>query len=391
MSNTVSFIKTNDGISLILNGKPYQVNRDHVNYAQICEALKVKSYDSIPELIVVAKAISKYIQMVDRSGLVVDEGQGIITYKGFEIHHTLVDRIFQMMKEGFDIKPLVNFLFNLFQNPSEKAIDELYTFLEYGKMPITDDGHFIAYKRVRSDYKSIHDGKTDNNIGMDVSMPRDQVNDNSKDTCSRGLHICSFDYLKEYSGDRVIIVKVNPANVVSIPTDYSSTKARVCHYTVIGELSLNDAGLPTNSLAAKSVYMEDEEQQDWDEESDEECEDWDKQLEMDMTDSEYEAHQIVKTELQAGINKLKSVWFQFGYSNGYLHGKNKLPAKDDAVKQDFVDVLSTLNKTESDLVSPISDFEIQAVNEGYPLGYKHGKGHKKRQYPDMTVLPFDFK
>lgn len=410
MDNTVSFIKTKDGISLILNGKPYQVNSDHLNYEKISNALKTKSYAYIPELVNVAKAIGKYVKMVDRDGLSIDEDNGIITYKGFNIHHTLVDRIFQMIKEGFDAKPLVNFLFNLFQNPSEKAIDELYTFLEYGKMPITEDGHFVAYKRVNAEYKSIYDGKTDNSIGSVVSMPRDQVNHTSSETCSRGLHICSFDYLSSYSGERVIIVKVNPKNVVSIPTDYSNTKARVCEYKVIGELSLSEAGLPDNTLSSSSVYMEAEEDQEWD---DEETEDED-DLEMDMTDAEYEANEIVKretakhqtTQADAVINELtqkiadsktvvpvdvQSDWYKFGYSCGYIDGKKKEPIAEDATMDDLIAMLDSVNRSEKELRQPLIPQNIHSINAGYLVGHKDGRAHAKRKFPDIKTIPFDFK
>jgi hypothetical protein len=37
------------------------------------------------------------------------------------------------------------------------------------------------------------------------------------------------------SGDRVMIVKVNPADAVSVPSDHEFQKLRVCKYIVIGE------------------------------------------------------------------------------------------------------------------------------------------------------------
>ena len=58
-------------------------------------------------------------------------------------------------------------------------------------------------------------------------------------TCSYGLHFCSEGYLRHFGGDRVVILKINPRDVVSIPTDYNNTKGRCCRYEVIGEVGVN--------------------------------------------------------------------------------------------------------------------------------------------------------
>ena len=179
------------------------------------------------------------------------------------------------MKEGFDVNHLINFLSNLMENPSNRAVRELYDFLEYGKMPITTDGHFLAYKRVRADYKSVHDGQTDNSIGTILEMPRNQVNDNSHETCSYGLHFCSHEYLKHFSGDRVVILKVNPRDVVSIPADYNSTKGRACRYEVVGELSPEDVKKALNNSVFTSSVVSDYDDRDVFEDEHEQEDSWD--------------------------------------------------------------------------------------------------------------------
>jgi hypothetical protein len=47
--------------------------------------------------------------------------------------------------------------------------------------------------------------------------------------------------LNHFGGDRIMIVKINPADVVSIPSDYNDTKGRACRYEVIGELNKEEA------------------------------------------------------------------------------------------------------------------------------------------------------
>jgi hypothetical protein len=128
---------------------------------------------------------------------------------------------------------------NLMSNPSHRAVTELYKFLEKGNLPITNDGHFLAYKKVRKDYKDCHTGTMDNSIGQIVEMERNQVDDKAENTCSSGLHFCSREYLDHFGGERTVILKINPADVVSIPTDYNASKGRACRYEVIGELGVH--------------------------------------------------------------------------------------------------------------------------------------------------------
>jgi hypothetical protein len=247
-----SFIITPSALSVVIDGKPYAVDNQHPNYEQIVNAIKRGVWGIVPNLINVGKTFQTFAENTD---ILVDMAGESIWYKGERVHNTMVQHILSMIKEGFDATPMTNFLQNMYDNVSKKAINELYSFLEYGKMPITGDGYFLAYKRVNVDYTSCFDGVTENKIGTVVDMPRNQVDDRSHVTCSQGLHICSFEYLRHYRGARVIVVKVNPADVVSIPTDYNNTKARVCRYEVVGELTFEEAGLDSHTFG-KSVINE---------------------------------------------------------------------------------------------------------------------------------------
>jgi len=144
-----------------------------------------------------------------------------------------------MLQDGFPVEPLVLFMENLMQNPSYRSVNELYGFLEKNNLPITPDGHFLAYKKVRENYHDVYTGKFDNSVGKIVEMERNQVNDDQNQTCSAGLHFCSENYLNHFGGERVMILKINPRDVVSIPTDYNNSKGRACRYEVIGEVGVN--------------------------------------------------------------------------------------------------------------------------------------------------------
>jgi hypothetical protein len=45
-----------------------------------------------------------------------------------------------------------------------------------------------------------------------------------------------------------MIVKVNPRDVVSIPSDYNDSKGRTCRYEVVGELGVNPEDAFTSSV-----------------------------------------------------------------------------------------------------------------------------------------------
>jgi hypothetical protein len=78
----------------------------------------------------------------------------------------------------------------------------------------------------------------DNSVGKTVEMERNTVDDNASNTCSTGLHFCSLSYLDHFGGSdsRVMVLKINPRDVVSIPADYNATKGRACRYEVIDEI-----------------------------------------------------------------------------------------------------------------------------------------------------------
>ena len=162
---------------------------------------------------------------------------GSLYYKGQAVNHSLYERIKQNLKNSYSVTSLLAFLNNLYENPSFNSINQLYAFLEQRHIPITDDGCFLAYKAVRSDYYDKYSGTILNTVGKIVEIERSMVDDNSSAHCSHGLHVGGLDYINWYSkpGDKVVIVKVNPKDAVSVPTDHNFQKLRVCRYEVVDE------------------------------------------------------------------------------------------------------------------------------------------------------------
>ena len=224
------YLITGNAVVVVINNKQHTLSKGNIGFDALIEAIKEGRWEDVPALASPVVAVRKF------SNGLVDVIDGQVTYDGEPIHSALSQKILDMFEQGFDIRPLTNFMKNLFSNPSKRAVDELYGFLEAGNMPITEDGYFLAYKKVREDYKDVHSGTFDNSVGQVVSMPRNKVDDNKDNTCSVGLHFCSFDYLKSFGGTRIMILKINPADVVSIPSDYNNAKGRCWKYEVIGEV-----------------------------------------------------------------------------------------------------------------------------------------------------------
>lgn len=230
------YIITDTTINVMLpNGDARSVTDDNREFQALREAIRDGAWDEVPVILDRACRIREYLR--DSKVGDVELVGGEIHYKGHPCHNVVARQILRLRDEGFDITPLVNFLDNLMQNPSWTAVQELYLFLQAGNMVITPDGHFLAYKRVRENWKDYHTNTFDNSIGRIVEVPRWSVDDNRDNTCSNGLHVCSLSYLKSFYCEegRIIIVKVNPRDVVSIPSDYNNAKGRVCRYEVVGE------------------------------------------------------------------------------------------------------------------------------------------------------------
>lgn len=234
MSDAIPYLLQGKNIILVVDGKSHTISKDtHIAYGKIVDALKAQDWEALRDLVEPKKAIVNfglgYVSIEDNK----------VMWKGKPFHNALATRMIEMYQDGFPIDPMVRFMENLMDNPSKRSVDQVYGFLEKNKLPITEDGHFLAYKRVRSDYKDIHSGTFDNSIGQMVEMDRNLVDDNPDSHCSTGLHFCSESYLGHFgsSSQPVMILKINPADVVSIPTDYNGAKGRCMRYEVVAEVN----------------------------------------------------------------------------------------------------------------------------------------------------------
>ena len=229
---SVPFMWVDGNLTVILKNKAHQVIPDHTNYKLILEALPTATEDELLELVDIEKAIATFSQ--GQVSIV----NGKVMFEGEEVHGSISKRIIEFMSKGLPFQPLVNFLENLMKNPSMQSQQELYDFLEHENLPVTEDGCFLAYKAVNSDFKDKWKGTFDNKVGQVCEMRRAKVDDNRGRGCSAGLHAGALNYVATYgsvdAGDNIVIVKINPEDVVSVPSDCNCEKLRTCKYEVVG-------------------------------------------------------------------------------------------------------------------------------------------------------------
>jgi hypothetical protein len=217
--------------------KPITVAQGDHRYNAVLSALKEGRHDDIPTILDINKAFTE----VDGIDLV----DGCLYVLGKKAPSIVTQRVLNFKEKGLPYDPLLKFSKKLMENPSYNSREMLYAFLEHNGHPITVDGNFIAYKKVRSDFTDCHTGKMDNSINKVVSMPREEVDDNPNNTCSSGLHVAAYNYANNFSQGHLLEVEVNPKDVVSVPVDYDGEKMRVCAYKVraVCESRLDDVVL----------------------------------------------------------------------------------------------------------------------------------------------------
>jgi hypothetical protein len=258
------YIWTGEAVHVYLDGQMRTVPAEDRSYVEVIRAIQRDASETEIAAILekdlrrVKEAVEALQHKSITAGVTLNGGQ--VMFRGESIHNSLTTRMLKQLDEGFDLVPMARFLENLLQNPSYRAVEDLYTFLEFGKMPITPDGHFLAYRAVAPDYRDIRTGLIDNSIGCKPSMPRNKVDEDPNRTCSHGFHACSFDYLPHYAhaNGHVMIVKINPCDVVAIPRDYNNTKMRISTYEVVDEYRDYYSKNRANVLAEVTVATEEE-------------------------------------------------------------------------------------------------------------------------------------
>jgi hypothetical protein len=238
-------------IAALINGELFTATDRHAGFARIHEALRdgeneTTVRDLFDATLTVARRFEALSERVTLAG-------GRLFFDGDLINNSLTEQVLRFIDEGIeDWQPLVNFFEKVALNPNAHSREQLFDWLSRHEFAITPDGDFIAYKGVRRGSEKAFEscssgpavingtphasGPVPQDIGDVVEMARSRVHHDPTQGCSVGLHVGDFSYASSF-GPVLLLVKVNPRDVVSVPTDCDWKKMRVCRYTVVEEIA----------------------------------------------------------------------------------------------------------------------------------------------------------
>lgn len=262
-------------ITVFVRGDVFTVNNAHPNYREVKQAVLDENEDAdFANLCDLNAAANAAFQ---RIGERVSVRNGKVYLDGDAVDNVLTRQVASFLRDGVnDFRPLVAFFEKVQANPNAHSRDQLYTWLNDRDFTITEDGDFLAYKGLREDGTSIHagpaivdgvpqDGNIPNAVGSVIEMPRSNVQHDPSRGCSTGLHAGTYEYASGF-GRLLVKVRINPRDVVSVPTDCNGQKLRTCRYEVVEVVQeRNDPALYGYSRRPDDDWA-------WDDESDD---DWD--------------------------------------------------------------------------------------------------------------------
>ena len=247
-------IITPNSITVFKDLVPYTANSSHKHFEEIKEfALQ----DKVDEIIEILNTKERVEEAISNSGFKLDGNA--VTFLGYPLGGVLGQRILDMTSMELPLLPLEHFCKRLFNNPRKEVVEELYEFLEASYLPITEDGCFIAYKGVNKDFKDVHTNTMDNSVGQTPSMRPCDVDTDRHRTCSKGLHFAAYEYANTWAGGgNLMAVKVDPGEVVAIPSDYNNQKGRAWRYEVIEHISSREDILTDQLVYDDNTLTEEE-------------------------------------------------------------------------------------------------------------------------------------
>ena len=246
----MKFITNSVAIVLFLSsGKTVRVEKTDKKYPKVLKTfeLPLEEQEDAVEAIINEQFDIQVIHGKDGFEVVGED----IYYQGDKLPEAFATKVKSIIKDGLPVSHFEKFWDNLKENPSFHVVNEIgfLEFLEYKELPITEDGCFIAYRGVQNNYWSISgnlntkvlqgqvnsSGQIFNGIGEIIEVRRNGVSDDRNVHChSLSLHIGSLDYARGW-GSKLVVVKVNPKDVVSVPNDCNAQKCRVCKFEVIAD------------------------------------------------------------------------------------------------------------------------------------------------------------
>ena len=179
---------------------------------------------------VATEAIEKYSE-----GAIKANEQGVAVFDGLELPADVLGKIKELRAAGYSWEQHQKFWARCLLNPRRESVADLFRFISNHNLTITTEGKFIAYKAITRDFKDKHTQTIDNYPGCVVTMDRAKVAFDPHQACSSGLHVANLNYARGFAcgDDIIVLVEVDPSDVVSVPYDSNAEKIRTCRYKVL--------------------------------------------------------------------------------------------------------------------------------------------------------------
>lgn len=227
----------NGSLSIFEDGEVFTVASDNPYFPLYME--RALTGASLTDVKAAAPSLTPLTELSER----VFVSENAIEFDGEPVHDSLAKTIQRYWIEQRPYGGLVKFMERLSLNTCEHSRNALYDWVNGRNMEIDNEGFLIAYKGVKNDMKSVKsggafvddvwvDGRVPNMEGSVVSMARSDVEHDPRKGCSVGLHVGTKSYAQGW-GNVLLTVRIDPVDVVSVPTDCSYQKMRVCRYKII--------------------------------------------------------------------------------------------------------------------------------------------------------------
>lgn len=246
------------GITVIHDDEVFMVPATDITYPQVRDYLVAQSGRDIERVRALFTQTKEVVLEATADALAVVDGDDSSSEEPYRVTHNdpvsdvVLGAAIRVSHEGGDPEAITAFLRRLEKNPSAASRSQLFAWLAAEGFTITPDGLIVGYKATQTDETSIsfgHEpvtvsvpdgepitlsGHIPYPVGAEVSMDRALVDDNRNSPCSVGLHVGTHAYAVGF-GKRIILVLVDPADVVSVPRDANDQKMRVCRLVVLSE------------------------------------------------------------------------------------------------------------------------------------------------------------
>lgn len=239
----ISYVITMDSITVQFPDGPLTVTEDHASFEDIWDILTdlhrgpVQAQDTVDALWAL---MSPTARLQEWSGGGFEIKNGTISFRGENLPEEATHLLLPLFEEGNSgWVAFANFWARLMRNPSFRATQELLGWVRTHHISLDMEGYLYFYKGVRPDYTDSFSGTFSSAPGEHNFMERNKVSDDSNNACDHGFHVGTLGFARAYG--RVVIVRVDPADVVRVPTA-TAGKLGVSQYWSVGDAT--DVELP---------------------------------------------------------------------------------------------------------------------------------------------------